>query len=56
MKSDYGTQTFNMLSVESDFTHTGSLLYMAHIVDHFTYNFVWQKEFYHLTLFEFTVG
>jgi len=56
MKSNYETHTFSMLSVECDFTHTGPLLYMAHIVDHFTYHFLWQKVFYHLTLFEFTVG
>jgi len=56
MISNYETETYSMLSVACDITNTGSLIYMAHIVDHFTYHFAWQKVFYHLTLFEFTVG
>jgi len=45
MKSNYETQTFSVLSAGCDITHTGSLLYILNIVDHFTYHFAWKKAF-----------
>jgi len=55
MNSNYETHTFSILSAGCDITHTGSLLYMANIVDRFTYHFAWHKAFCQLALFEFTL-